>query len=195
MTTCLTTIHPERIAACFRSVKSSALAAQLLNEPRFVTRLADLVGRRHQLEDLAVGGWDQADDLIAELDLEGLDRLCLNAGAAFRAHVFVREIRGSVLAALGERFGPEVLRVARAHHDLAGDHSAMLDPDELEIRVREEGRACLAAWIASCPEPLSRRVRLKWSDDAAVPVTSDPDLIARGPVILRRLVLDAEASA
>lgn len=185
-------IHPARISACFVSTSAPALVLDLLREPRFAARLADLVRRHHHLEDVAEEDWDHPDSLIAERDLEGLESLALCAGIVFRAQVFVREIRGPVLAALAERFGSQAMRSARLHRDLAGDRAHPGDLDALELLVREEGRACLAAWIASRPAALARRVRLKWPDDAAVPITADPELLSRGPEILRRLVLDEE---
>lgn len=180
-------VHPDRMAACFRAGGSTGFAERLIGEPRFAGRLAALLARHYDLADISGHESGRADVALAGLDLKELERLEPRAGVICRASLFVQEIRGPVLAAFGERFGIEALEDARAHQDLAGEYLAAPDLDALETAVREDGRACLAAWITVLPEQLARRVKLKWADEAAVPVTSDPDILARGPEILRRL--------
>lgn len=180
-------IHPERVAACFRASASGGFAERLMKEPRFTSRLNDLLAGQYGLAHIQDDMGDTPDMLLAGLGSSDLERLARRAGIVFYAHVFVQEIRGPMLAVFSERFGAEALEDARAHHDLAGGRPATDDLEALEKSVREEGKACLAAWIAALPEQLSRRVKLKWPNDTAVPVTVDQDLVERGTAILRRL--------
>lgn len=179
-------VHPERIAACFRAGGSGSFIQKLMQEPRFSGRLEALLRQHYGLSEGGDAG-DPADQALAALSLSDFERLAFRAGIVFRARDFIQEIRGPVLAALAERFGEEALQDARLHHDLAGETSLMHDLDGLENAIRDEGQACLAAWIATLPEPFSRQLSLKWPDDAAMPSTIDPDILERGPAIVRRL--------
>jgi len=188
-------LHPDRMTACFRTARSSSRLAMLGSEPRFAERLASLIRRHYDLGDAAPGdGGTQPDHLLAALPLKELERLAERAGIVLRARNFLGEIRGPVLAALTERFGADAFEDARLHVDLAGGRSGAVDLDGLQAAVRTDGIACLAAWVASLPGPMSRRVRLKWPNDAAVPSTMDSEIIERGPTILRRLIASASQS-
>lgn len=187
-------MHPDRMTACFRTAGSAGLPGALRSEPRFASRLADLVGRHYDLVEVSEDDGDKADHLLAGLSLRELDRLASRAGVVLRARDFLREIRGPMLAAFAERFSADALEDARRHFDLAPDRQKAGDLDGLTAAVEQDGLACLAAWIAALPEPLSRRVRLKWPNDAAVPTTDDMDIIKHGPVIMRRLAANASPS-
>ncbi|WP_343315002.1 hypothetical protein AAIB41_15930 [Brucella sp. BE17] len=186
MSSILDNVHPERIAACFRAEASGSLAKKLMKEPRFAGRLEALLHQHYQISDDGDAD-DTVDRMIAGLDLSELEALAFRAGIVYRARIFVQEIRGPILAAFAERFGEEALQDARLYHDLAGERLPILDLDALENAIREEGEACLGAWIRTLPEPLSKQLSLKWPDDAAIPATSDADILARGPAIMRRL--------
>jgi hypothetical protein len=128
---------------------------------------------------------DESDQILAALSRENLDSLAARAGVVVHARQFLQEIRGPVLAALAERFGPQALDDARRHAGLAADRPTTDDPEALEAEVARDGAACLAAWIAALPVALQTRVRLKWPHDLAVPTTDDAVLLDRGPAILR----------
>ena len=179
-------VHPDRVVACFRMDGSDGFAKKLTKEPRFAGRLEALLRQHYSLTENDDSG-DTVDRALAALSLSELEALAFRAGIIFRARVFIQEIRGPVLAAFAERFGEEALEDARLHHDLAGERALIHDLDDLEKAIRDEGRACLAAWIATLPEPLSKQLCLKWPDDASVPSTRDPDILEHGPAILRRL--------
>lgn len=186
MSALLAEMHPDRIAVCFRTVGADGLPDGLLDEPRFAARLVQIVTRHYDLADTGET-IEEADRALALLSRENLEKLALRAGVVMHARQFVQEIRGPVLAALGERFGADALDDARRHADLAMDKAKIDDVDELEAEIARDGTACLAAWIESLPVSLQRRVRLKWPNDHAVPVTDHTDLVERGPAILRRL--------
>lgn len=179
-------VHPERVAACFRVGGSGGFAKRLIKEPRFSERLETLLRQHYHLEDEDNAG-NSVDRVIAALNLSELEALSFRAGIVFRARVFIQEIRGPMLAAFAERFGEKALQDARLHHAFAGERPLIDELDALEEAVRAEGKACLAAWIATLPKPFSRKLSLKWPDDAAMPSTGDPDILERGPAILRRL--------
>ncbi|PRD41753.1 hypothetical protein C5748_20040 [Phyllobacterium phragmitis] len=183
-------MDPDRMAACFRTVGSSGLPAALMKEPRFTARLANLFRCHYDLHETAEREGEEEDRAIAALSRQELEGLAARAGIVLHARDFLREIRGPVLASLGERFGADALEDARRHADLACERPKAVDLDGLEVAVRLDGQACLAGWIAALPAPLARRVRLKWPNDAAVPVTDDAVVIERGPAILRRLASD-----
>ncbi|KKX26169.1 hypothetical protein [Rhizobium sp. LC145] len=180
-------LHPDRMAACFRTVGATGLPKRLTAEPRFAGRLAGVLHRHYDLTEMDEGSGAPEDQGLVALSRDELERLAVRAGVILRAREFLREIRGPVLAALAERFGPGALEDARRHVDLAGNRPPAIDLDGLEAAVSLDGEACLAAWIAALPAPLSRRVCLKWPNDHAVPSTDDAYVIERGPVILRRL--------
>ncbi|NKE74159.1 hypothetical protein [Ochrobactrum sp. MC-1LL] len=180
-------VHPDRVAACFRMDGSGGFAKKLMKEPRFAGRLEALLRQHYRLAETDDGG-DPVDRALAAFSLSELVALAFRAGIIFRARVFIQEIRGPVLAAFAERFGEEALEDARLHHDLAGERTLIHDLDALEKAIRDEGRACLAAWIATLPEPLSKELCLIWPDDASMPSTTDPDILEHGPTIVRRLV-------
>lgn len=181
-------INPDRVMACFRTVGSSSRAMMLGDEPRFAARLADIVSRHYDVNDVAQADDASPDLHLAALPLKELERLASRAGIVLRAKNFLQEIRGPVLATLTERFGADAFEDARRHADLAGRKLDVVDLDGLWTAVESDGLACLAAWVSSLSGPTSRRVRLKWPNDAAVPGTVDIEIIARGPAILRRLV-------
>lgn len=186
MNALLADMHPDRIAVCFRNLGVDGLPDKLLDEPRFAARLAQIVTHHY---DLAEEGEsiEEADRALALLSRDNLEKLAIRAGVVAHARQFVQEIRGPVLAALGERFGTEALDDARRHADLAVEKAKIEDLDELETKIAGAGTACLAAWIEALPVFLQRRVRLKWPNDHAVPVTNRAGLVERGPAILRRL--------
>ncbi len=179
-------VHPQRVAACFGAGGSGSFVQKLMQEPRFAGRLEALLRQHYRLAENDDGG-DPVDRALAALSLSELEALAFRAGIIFRARVFIQEIRGPVLAAFAARFGAEALEDARLHHDFAGERALIHDLDALENAIRDEGRACLAAWIGTLPEPLSKQLCLKWSDDASMPSTSDPDILEHGSAIVRRL--------
>ncbi|MEJ5023038.1 hypothetical protein WH297_25420 [Ochrobactrum vermis] len=179
-------VHPQRVAACFGAGGSGIFVKKLMQESRFTGRLEALLRQHYHLEETD-GAGDPVDRALAALSLSELEALAFRAGIIFRARVFIQEIRGPVLAAFAARFGDEALEDARLHHDLAGERALIHDLDALEKAIRDEGRACLAACIATLPEPLSKQLCLKWPDDASIPSTSDPDILEHGPAIVRRL--------
>lgn len=186
-------MHPDRIATCFRTVGADGLPEGLLGDARFSGRLAEIVTRHYDLGDAGETA-DDADRILAALSQENLEKLAIRAGVVLHARQFVQEIRGPVLAALGERFGPEALDDARRHADLALDMARTDDLDQLEAEVVRDGTLCLAAWIEALPISVKRRVRLKWPNDHAVPMTDDGRFQECGPAIMRRLGA-AESSA
>lgn len=188
-------LHPDRMAVCFRSAGVAGLPEKLTSEPRFAARLAGVLHRHYDLAEIDERGGAQEDQALAGLSREELEGLSVRAGVILRAREFLQEIRGPVLAALAERFGADGLEDARRHVGLAVDRPKTMDLDALEAMVKLEGEACLAAWIAALPLPLSRRVRLKWPNDHAVPVTQDVAILERGPLILRRLASDTGHNA
>ncbi|MGU3399953.1 hypothetical protein ACLBWS_09455 [Brucellaceae bacterium D45D] len=179
-------VHAERITACFRAGGSGSFVQKLMQEPRFARRLGALLRQHYHLAEID-GAGEPVDRALAASGLSELEALAFRAGIIFRARVFIQEIRGPVLAAFAERFGEEAMEDARLHHDLAGERALIHDLDSLEKAIRDEGRACLAAWIATLPEPLSKQLCLKWPDDASIPSSSDPDIFEQGPAIVRRL--------
>jgi hypothetical protein len=184
-------IHPDRLLACFSTVSSPVVLEHLQNEPRFAGRLTEIVTAHYGLS--ARGNdIDPADRVLADFSTEELDAIALRAGVVLNGRVFLREIRGPMLAALGERFGAQALEDARHHADLAADRMPVGDLDVLERAVYTDGQACLGAWIAALPSPVADQVKLKWPDDASVPAASDEGLGERGPQILRRLVPGVE---
>lgn len=186
MSALLADMHPDRIALCFRTVGIDGLPKGLLDEPRFAGRLTQIVTRHYDFADMGESV-EEADRALALVSRENLEKLTVRAGVVLHARQFVQEIRGPVLAALGERFGADALDDARRHADLATDKAKIDDLDELEAEIARDGTACLAAWIEALPASLRRRVRLKWPSDHTVPVTDNVDLVERGPAILRRL--------
>lgn len=190
----LAEMHPDRIALCFRTVGADGLPEGLADEPRFAERLARIVMRHYDLADTGepIGEADQA---LALLSRDNLEKLAMRAGVVVHARQFVQEIRGPVLAALGKRFGADALDDARRHADLAMDKAKIDDLDELEAEIAGDGAACIAAWIEALPVSLQRRVRLKWPNNHAVPVTDNTDLVELGPAILRRLGLSESRTA
>lgn len=186
MSALLADMHPDRIAVCFRTVGADGLPEGLLGEARFAERIAQIVTRHYDLAD-ADQAIEKADRVLAARTRENLEELAVRAGVVLHARQFVQEIRGPVLAALTVRFGADALDEARRHVDLATDKAKIADLDELEAEIARAGTACLAAWIEAIPVSLQRRVRLKWPNDHAVPVTGNTDLVEHGPAILRRL--------
>lgn len=186
MSALLAEMHPDRITRCFRNVGAAGLPDGLLGNPRFAGRLAHIVTRHYDLADVDETA-EEADRALAALSQENLQQLAIRAGVVVHARRFVQEIRGPVLVALTERFGLEALDDARRHADLAMDRAKTDDFDALETDIAGDGMACLSAWIEALPVALRKRVRLKWPNDHAVPVTDDATLRDHGPTILRRL--------
>ncbi|GGB05706.1 hypothetical protein GCM10011491_37240 [Brucella endophytica] len=191
MSDLLSDIDPGRMAVCFRTLGPSGLPAAFMKDPRFTERFADIVRCHYGLQEINEREGDEIDRAIASLPRPELEGLAARAGIVLHARAFIQEIRGRVLAALGDRFGADALEDARRHAGLAGERPNPVDLDALEMAVRRDGQACLAGWIATLPQSLARRVRLKWPNDAAVPMTDDAIAIERGPAILWRLADDA----
>lgn len=187
-------VHPDRIAACFRTIGDGGVTEDLRRQARFGPRLADIVERRYDLSDTD-GEADAADRVLAALSLAELEQLAGRAGLVLHGHQFLQEIRGPVLAALAERFGAQALEEARRHGDLAPAKARIDDFDALQAAISSEGAACLAAWIATLPASLQRRVRLKWPSDHVVPETRDTAILSHGATILRRLGATESRSA
>jgi hypothetical protein len=93
-----------------------------MTEPRFAERLFELVTRHYDLGNV-VENIDESDQILAALSRENLDSLAARAGVVVHARQFLQEIRGPVLAALAERFGPQALDDARRHAGLAADNN------------------------------------------------------------------------
>jgi hypothetical protein len=184
-------IHADRILACFPTVSSAVVLEHLRGEPRFAARLTDIVARHYGLSAID-DDIDPADRTLADFSKDDLDAIALRAGVVVNARIFLREIRGPMLAALGERFGAQALEDARQNAELAADRPPVDDIDALEKAVQRDGQACLGAWIAALREPMRRTVMLKWPDDTSVPEGGDEAPGKQGPQILRRLVLDRE---
>lgn len=189
-------IHPDRLLACFTTVSSPVVLEHLRDEPRFADRLAAIVAGHYGLSTIE-GPIDSADQALVAFSTEELDAIALRAGVVINARAFLREIRGPMLAALGERFGPLALDDARRFGEMAAERPPAGDVDELEQVVRRDGQACLAAWIAALPEPIARHVKLKWPDDASLPIARDAGTGAadQGAQVLRRLVVDRKDTA
>lgn len=187
-------IHPDRMLACFSTVTSPIVLEHLRNEPRFAGRLAQVVVRHYGLSSLD-DDLSPADKALAALSVEELEAIALRAGVVLNGQVFLREIRGPMLTALGERFGAQALDDARRNADLAAERMPASDLDALEGAVKADGQACLGAWIAALSQPRARQVKLKWPDEMSVPVMSDHGLGDQGLQILRRLAVEGEGAA
>ncbi|MEB2847437.1 hypothetical protein GAO09_24930 [Rhizobiales bacterium RZME27] len=194
MNALLAEMHPDRVALCFRTVGANGLPDGLMDEPRFATRLTEIVTCHYDLADTSES-IDEVDQALALLSRDNLEKLAARAGVVLHARQFVQEIRGPVLSALTDRFGAEALDDARRHGALATDMARTDDLDELEAEVARDGTSCLAAWIEVLPVSLKRRVRLKWPNDHAVPAKDNADLVELGPVILRRLYASESRNA
>lgn len=180
-------IDRERLAACFRTLSDDGFSDALLSEPRFSERLNDIVKCHYGLSDMD-DDVDEADRMLMALSRAHLEKLAFRAGAVLHARQFLMEVRGPVLSALALRFGPSAMDDARRHVSLAPEMARIDDLDTLEASVSRGGTACLAAWIASLPAPVQRRIRLKWPNDQSVPKTDDVAIGDRGAVILKSLV-------
>lgn len=163
------TPHPARLAAAFDPPIPVDVAAKLLVQPRFASRIAVML---------------DSGDAPARTVLEGIAK---RAGAVLYARSFVREIRGPVIADLSARLGP-ALDDARAHVDLGWDRIAPTDPDALATAIDSAGTACLAAWLADLPDAERRRIALQWPCDGDLPHTDDDEILTLGPRIFCRLM-------
>lgn len=187
-------IDRERLAACFRTPSDAGLPDGFLAEPRFSDRLDDVIKSHYGLSDMD-NDVDEVDRMLTALSRVQLETLAFRAGVVLHARQLLLEVRGPVLSALALRLGQSAMDDARRHVSLAPEMARIDDLDMLEAAVSRAGTACLAAWIASLPGSMQRRIRLKWPNDQAVPKTNDVIIGDCGAAILRSLVSCESQSA
>lgn len=149
----------ERLAGCFGGVLPYEQVKALLATPRFHPRLWQLLGRHFQLTPLQSLA-ESADLPVLLLDAAAFARLPRFCGAVWHAAALTREIRGAAVQTLKAQLGADVFEFALSRRDQAGAADFLLDGEQLIAAIDRDGRACLATWYESRPQPLRNWLRL-----------------------------------
>lgn len=188
--------HPAYLAELFGGAIDAETAGRLGRYQRLAERLSRLVARRHRLAEIDAPA-DDADRAIALASDEELEALSRRAGAVCWADPIAREVRAVEVAAFKQALGEDAYQSALSNREealspaalgLTAAGAATLGRDQIVAASLDSGRRCLAAWLATQPEGVSDRVRLKLAPDAALP---EPNETYReyGPAIIRRVAL------
>ena len=170
----------DRLAEALVPGLSPATAERLLKSPRLGERARALLAGNAAASMMAL---TDADRTLAEAGSDGLDRAASLAGAVWHAD----RVRGLMLARDLQPFldahGPAARDAALRHADLAPSPAPDLGDMRLADQVREDGLACVSAWIETLPTDAANAVRLRRSPDSDRP-PGDAHR-AHGPAILR----------
>lgn len=151
----------ERLAECFAGVLSPEQAQSLCRQPRFRSRVDQLLASHFGLASLdqAVNGApeDLQALLLPQAALARLPRLC---GAVLHGATLAREIRRERVHQLQQRLGSEVFAFAVAHRALGRAANLLLDADALIVAIDRDGEACVAAWLQTLEPAVQGWARL-----------------------------------
>ena len=183
----------ERLAECFGGVLPDEQVTALLATPRFHPRLWQLLDRHFQLAPLQSLA-DSADLPVLLLDTAAFARLPRFCGAVWHAAALAREIRGAAVQMLKAQLGSDVFEFALSRRDQAGAADFLLDGEQLIAAIDRDGRACLAAWYESRPQPLQNWLRLRF-DIPVADVDMPPMAVKLVPEVAAALPATMEMAA
>ncbi|GGJ85806.1 hypothetical protein [Pseudomonas matsuisoli] len=159
----LSSLDPQRIAACFVPAILSEESVQLmLQEPRFHPRLMRVLERHYALA--SPGEVLHAEPVAAQIFIaspQRLEQFVRACGAVANAPAFTQAVQASQVKTLRERFGAAVADCALRHRTLAFDKPAFTDIDALDAAVIQDGTACLDAWRQGLSPALTGWMRLR----------------------------------
>lgn len=143
-------IHPSWIERCFEPVRISEGHLQnLLDLPRFHSRLTQLIKDHHDLPDISKLETPSESDLAVMLfPLASIHQLIQACGAVYWANAFSTVVVSGQVNELRNRFGAELYQLALGNRSLAVALKAPETLDELEEAVEADGWLCLASWLA-----------------------------------------------
>lgn len=172
----------ERLAEALAPGLAPATVEKLLGSPRLGDRARNLLAGNTAAATMALPAEDR---ILAEIGAPGLDRAASLAGAVWngsrvRALMLARDLQPFL-----DAHGPAAREAAFQLAALAPDTPAPLGAS-LPDQVREDGLACISAWIEALPPEAARAVRLHWPADRERP-PGDAHRAA-GPALLRALL-------
>jgi hypothetical protein len=175
-----------RLGACFNNKVGMALCERLRGAGRLQERLSAAITEHYALaEPIAPEKLSPADQAIALLGVEELADLVRRAGAIFRANAIANVVLAADVRWLHERLGEELCALALANRNLAGPAPALEPLESVDVRIREDGERCLAAWCRAQPEAVGARVLLKRAPSAALGDAPQNPFDEIGPPIVR----------
>ena len=180
---------PERLAPLLAEGLPPAVAARLLSDARLGPRARAFAAGVLGDVAAAIEALTPGERLLAEAPGRALSEAATLAGAVWHAP----RVRGLLLAkevaAFAAALAEAARRAALRHGALAPGGIAV--PRDLEAAIREDGAACLTAWLDSLPRPLAARLRLR------LPLSAEgvPEALhrAHGPAILRAVAAEVVA--
>ncbi len=191
-----TGLAPAQLGAALGSALPDALLARLLASRRIEARLAALLARRRRLPAWSEAALPRPIMAAALLAAAEPERLAGLVGAVFHGRAIARVILASERRALAEALGPEAHALAVRHATLAAPAAEGVETlADLLAAARQDGQACLAAWVETLPPVLAER--LVWRLPRAAAIL--PLHATLGPPIVAALAADlterAEAAA
>ena len=126
-------VREQSLGECFGEGLPAEVLQALHGQPRFRSRLEQLLASHYQLAPLAHLVTPPAADLpvllLSPAQFERLPRLC---GAIWHASTLSREIRREVVNELREGLGQEAFALALANRQLGGAADLLREPAELQ---------------------------------------------------------------
>ncbi|NWA35992.1 type III secretion protein [Pseudomonas sp. C6002] len=156
-------VREQSLGECFGEGLPVEVLQALHGQPRFRSRLVQLLASHYQLAPLAHLVTPPAADLpvllLSPAQFARLPRLC---GAIWHGSTLSREIRREVVNELREGLGQEAFALALAHRQLGGAADLLREPAELIDAIDRDGLTCVAAWLQAQPAELQGWLPLRF---------------------------------
>lgn len=145
---------------------------RLMASPRLGARASRILASQLGAPDSAP--FNPQDARLVLASFAQLQAVASAAGAVWHGRRVRALLRGQEIAALTERFGPQLREAALAH---APPDTAPETTDDLAADIERDGQACLIHWLATLPAWAAARLRLvhAWPHGPAAP---DPARVA-----------------
>lgn len=165
----LTFVDPQCLEAALLGAQNAGQVAELARQPRFQTRIEQLLVSFYGLQPLQAQAPADADLPVLLLPVARFRQLPTFCGACLHGASLAREIRGSRVQQLREQLGNEVYSLAVTWRETTPVKSTIVEGEALLAAIEEDGRACVEAWLAAQPTALQAWLQLRF--DLASPAS------------------------
>jgi hypothetical protein len=178
-------IHPDRAPEWLPDMPPH-LTGLLSSCERLQPKLSLKIAQHYELGPCPAlaGGIDLT---ISLLDYESLKQIVEIAGATWHGRTLRRAIGKDAFAMMVSIMSEHAFRTGVAQADLAPAGNE--EPAEVLLPSRDvmllDGRLCFSGWLSTLPNPIGKRIALKFPSDFETHMMS-PDHLAYGPAIIRK---------
>jgi hypothetical protein len=160
-------IAPERLAADEPMLPAEAWR-RLLATPRLSARLSARILGRYGLAGRELWDFEPRRRRLALLDVGMLRQIAVRAGALLHSAAIRRVVMREGVMAVRGLLGEEGHAFALKRAPFLPLPVRLPEPADPASVLERDGLSCLAAWLEREPEPLARRVRLRFPPGTAI---------------------------